>query len=72
MKKLLFILLSFGLYAQGQNIIVSPCDSIDIITHPSNSSVSIEVMNSMQLSTLGINPIYMWSTISNGYVIGRR
>ena len=70
MKKLLFILLSFGLYAQGQNILVSPCDTIDIITHPSNGSVSIEVMNSMQLSNLGITPIYMWSTISNGYVIG--
>ena len=70
MKKLLLILLSLGLYAQGQNIIVSPCDTIDIITHPSNGSVSIEVMNSMQLSNLGITPIYMWSTISNGYVIG--
>ena len=54
MKKLLLILLSLGLYAQGQNIIVSPCDTIDIITHPSNGSVSIEVMNSMQLSNLGI------------------
>ena len=54
MKKLLLILLSLGLYAQGQNIIVSPCDTIDIITHPSNGSVSIEVMNSMQLSTLGL------------------
>ena len=45
MKKLLLILLSLGLYAQGQNIIVSPC--IDIITHPSNGSVSMKEFNAI-------------------------
>tara|TARA_B100000900_G_scaffold406543_1_gene417728 strand:- start:2165 stop:3208 length:1044 start_codon:yes stop_codon:yes gene_type:complete len=70
MKKLLFALSLFGLYAQAQNIIVSPCDSIDIITNPSNGSISIEVMNSTQLSTQGIFPLSIVSTISNGYVIG--
>ena len=70
MKKVLIILLSFGFYAHGQNIIVSPCDTVDITTNPSNGSVSIEVMNSIQLSNLGMNPISIVSTISNGYVIG--
>ena len=70
MKKLLFFLLGFSLCAQAQNIVVSPCDSVDIITNPSNGSVLIEVMNSVQLSSQGISPIYFESTISNGYVIG--
>ena len=70
MKKILFVLLGFGLCAHSQNVMVSPCDTTDVITHPSNGSVSIEAMNSTQLSNLGMTPIYIVSTISNGYVIG--
>ena len=69
MKKLLFGFLILGVYAQAQNTIVLPCDTIDIVTN-SNGSVSIEVINSTQLSAQGISPIYTVSTINNGYVIG--
>ena len=70
MKKILFVLISLGLSAQAQNIIMPPCDTIDIVTNPSNGSVSIEVMNSTQLFNQGYSPLYIVSTISNGYVIG--